>query len=393
GVKFAVCAACALASSFTLSHGLLLWGLTFPLVLADARVRRRGVWLLAWIATTAACAVFYFHDYAKPVTVPDFAPAISLLDYGRYLLAFLGGEFAYAVREPHRLTLTMATGGVLLAGFLAAGLWALSRWRDAAVLRRVLPWFALGGYSIGSGALATLGRVGFGLDSALSSRYVAFSLYLTIAVFMLALLVLREIGASRALRAATLVLLGGTIVTLLFWSNERCVRFMASDNADTRLLRAGVVFGEAVDTTSALQRAGNQSPEVIRTHARALDELQLLRPRLVRSGDLLALLQAAGADGAGELETIERDEKTLSVSGFAILPAQRRPADAVLLMVGETAAMSGKVLRRSEVARRLRDKGQAWSGWSVTLPAASNANISAFAVEADVPRLHRLPVR
>ena len=41
---------------------------------------------------------------------------------------------------------------------------------------------ALGGYSIGSGILAALGRIEWGVSQALESRYVAFSLYLAVAL-------------------------------------------------------------------------------------------------------------------------------------------------------------------------------------------------------------------
>src|SRR4051794_40922723 len=94
--KFVVCALCSIAASFTLAHGLLLWGLTFPMLLLGQRVPHWGRWFGGWAALTAACAAFYFHGYARPSYHPEFAPAVPLFDYLRYLMAFLGGEFAFS---------------------------------------------------------------------------------------------------------------------------------------------------------------------------------------------------------------------------------------------------------------------------------------------------------
>src|SRR5436190_13139384 len=45
--KFAICAILAAASTFTLAHGLLAWGLTFPVLLISQRLPRWKLWLTA----------------------------------------------------------------------------------------------------------------------------------------------------------------------------------------------------------------------------------------------------------------------------------------------------------------------------------------------------------
>src|SRR2546421_2061246 len=87
--KFLICAALAAASSFTLPHGLLAWGLTFPAVLISQRPWRWRLWLRWWLAATAVCAALYFWGYEKPAYLPPFVPQVSLLDYNHFFLEFL----------------------------------------------------------------------------------------------------------------------------------------------------------------------------------------------------------------------------------------------------------------------------------------------------------------
>src|SRR5205823_9693541 len=74
--KFAICAALALASSFTLAHGLLAWGLSFPALLIVERPFRWRSWLALWLTMTAICAAIYFWHYHKTEGHPEFGPPV-----------------------------------------------------------------------------------------------------------------------------------------------------------------------------------------------------------------------------------------------------------------------------------------------------------------------------
>jgi hypothetical protein len=408
GAKFAICASAATASSFTLPHGLLLWGLTFPVFLLAQRVAHWRRWLGAWVAAAAICASIYFHGYARPPYHPEFAPAAPFLDYLRFFLAFLGGEFAFATRE-HRLALATAAGAVLLVLFLTALGYAFVRRSDSQFLRRVLPWFVLGGYSIGSGCLATLGRIGFGINFALESRYVTFSLYLTVALIVLIAIIGKELRKSRpslgfaTAFAAFCLILGGAFLTLGAFASAKGVQMMAKTWAQTRLLRGGVLFSQVLDTSGAMRQTSHLPPEFVRANAADLDDLKLLRPALVRSVEISSLRTSEVTDArkaAGKCEAILAvDAERLRASGFATLPAKGRPADAVVLAY-ETSdrgwiafAFSDEVARRPDVARALRNRNQIWSGWAATFlrkAVPAGARISAWGLDAEVPKLYRL---
>lgn len=407
--KFVSCMLLSLAATFTLAHGLLLWGLTFPVLLLDGNVARRMRWLLAWIAVTACCAAFYFYGYVRPPHHPEFAPAVSATAYAQYLLAFFGGELAYAAaHHSNRITLALTTGAVLLVLYSAALAFLAARWRDADFIRRARAWVAIGLYSIGSGLLAALGRVGFGIESALSSRYVTFSLYLSVAVVALAALIMKEVRRSparprlfAACAIAAVILCSAYLVayTLCF---PRSVKLMAYTGANTRLSRGAVAFSQVLDTSDVIKRINYPDPAFVRRMALALDELGLLRPRLVRGAELASLntTVADGRSASGWCDAVVPAHPPMfRASGWAALPGRTKPADCVLLAFesperGWVAfAMSDTVLKRRDIARLLAREDQLWSGWAATFPRSAvpeNAAIGAWAVDIDGPKLYRL---
>ncbi|MEY2560039.1 MAG: hypothetical protein QOG51_454, partial [Verrucomicrobiota bacterium] len=159
--KFLICAVLATASSFSLPHGLLAWGLTFPALFLIQHLRRWRSWLAAWLVVCAICAAGYFWGYHKPADLPTFAPPASAMEYARFILEFLGGGLAYSFKDQPEMSAAIF-GAVQIALFFAALIYSLRRLRDRVFMSRTIPWFALGSYAIGSAVLACLGRVGYG---------------------------------------------------------------------------------------------------------------------------------------------------------------------------------------------------------------------------------------
>ena len=406
GVKFAISAVLATISTFTLAHGMLAWGLTFPVFLAAHRVRS-WKWWAAWAAATCAAAAAYFYDYRKPAHLPDFAPVMSAVDYVQFFLAFIGGTFAYAA-EQQRVAMATAVGAVVLIALLLAAIYSALRLKDAEFIRRVAPWFALALYSIGSGVLVVLGRGAFGLEYAISSRYVTFSLYAVVALVALAAIIggelLRRRTAiwSRALVITAIVLLGGTGVYLYELHFKQCVRVMHSIAARNRLARTALVFSPAVDTTGIIKRLNYPDPQRAITRAAELDALRILRPPLVRTREIAALphgeVDEKSAAGWCDVIVPEHGEQ-FRASGWAALSGKGRPADAVVLAYQDpdgawiAFAMSDAVVRRRDIKKLLGNRDQLWSGWTVTFrrdAVPAGAPISAWAVDIDGPRLYRL---
>ncbi len=407
--KFIICAVLAAASSFTLPHGLLAWGLMFPAHLVTGRVRRWRSWLGLWLGLCALCSIFYFWGYAKPGYLPSFAPAVSPFEYVRFFLEFLGGGLAYSWKG-HATTAAAIFGLVKVILFSLALVYALRRRRDEVFLAKVIPWFALGLCSVSSAVLAALGRVGYGSSYALSSRYVTFSIYLTVAVIALVTVVATEIVRARdsyrmrAWVAGTCLLLIVSYLTAFQVCAANTLFFLRSLSAKDRLARAAVLFSATLDTSEVIKKtAYPDNAEPVVRNAAALDRLHLLRPPLGRSNRLNTLPHeiADGKRASGSCESAaELEPELYRASGWAILNAKGRPADCVVVAYQDpldqewiVLAISDSFAMRVDTMKKYRDVDYLWAGWTATFPRRlipPGAKLSFWALDADAPKLYLL---
>jgi hypothetical protein len=159
----------------------------------SSRARRNALGLAALLILTAGVLVAYFHDYRHPVIHPEIGasfarPARAL----HYLVLLLGSLFAPVGRYP-----AFAAGGALILLFV--GLTCLHRDR----LDR-FAWYGLL-FVLISAAMAALGRSGFGVAQALSSRYRILSILAFLMAYLLVLARVRT-AAARAVIAGTRLL-------------------------------------------------------------------------------------------------------------------------------------------------------------------------------------------
>ncbi|RFP54139.1 MAG: hypothetical protein BJG00_016340 [Limnothrix sp. CACIAM 69d] len=167
-----------------------------------------GVWLTAM----AANLLLYFWDYYKPPSHPSFAgPLQHPIEGLKYWFALMGAILGF-----DDLGLSQLLGGLGLLGFL--GLVILA-WRGDRV--RSFEWVIFGCYAIGTDAIVTLGRFGFGPDSALTSRYQTFSLYLWIAIIHLSAILLSSFTRNRLPKPwrKGLVIFGLTLFLVLHYAS------------------------------------------------------------------------------------------------------------------------------------------------------------------------------
>ena len=407
--KFIICAALAAASSFTLPHGLLAWGLMFPALLAASRVPRWRWWLGLWLGLCALCSTFYFWGYEKPGYLPPFAPTVTPFEYVRFILQFLGGGLAY-VSKGHESGTAAVFGLIQLIIFFLALVYTMRRLKDRAFLAKVVPWFALGLYSLGSAFLAALGRVGFGADYALSSRYVTFSAYLTVAVIALVAIIATELNGTRGANrtrawvSATCLLLIISYLTAYKVCAGNTLFFLRALSAKDRLARASVLFSATLDTSEVIKKtAYPDNAEPVVRNAAALDRLNLLRPPLLRTNHVNALPHeiADGQRASGSCESAAEFEPALyRVSGWAILNAKGRPADCVVVAYQDPLdqewivfAISDSFAMRADTVKKYRDVDYLWAGWTATFPRRlipPGAKLSFWALDADAPKLYLL---
>jgi len=403
--KFLACTALAAADTFTLANGLMAWFVTFPMLLISQRPPRWRGWLTAWIATAATCSAVYFWGYEKPAALPGFAPAVSPLEYVRFVLQFLGGGFAYALKQDPATAATIF--GLVQLGLLAfVFCYYARRFRDRELAATVVPWLGLSLFAGGSAVLAAMGRIAYGASYALASRYVPFTVSLTIAVIALVALALRDLAKSYSSRRgaiiATVVLVTSYLIPFEIASGNTTF-FLRAYSANDRLAKGAVLFSQAIDTRAVIKtKVFPPGPDHVVQNAAALDDLNLLRPPLARSNRLSALPHemADGRRVTGLCETVTESGDVYRASGWAVLKNKGRPADCILIgyeLPGAEPvvfAISDSVEMRWDIARKTRrPNDHVWAGWSATFPRAivpAGAKLSFWAVDADEPRLYRL---
>ena len=171
----------ALLASFSLSSGLLVWAAVLP-QLGLRRVRSTPL-VACWCGAGLLVFASYFHGFEAPPGHPPWSaflarPLASL----RYIATYLGlplGAFD-PVFAP-------------LAGLATVGAFALSAAsvvrRSRSDFERLLPWCTLALFALLSATVTGVGRVGFGAEQALTSRYATIAgLLLLATVVALALL-------------------------------------------------------------------------------------------------------------------------------------------------------------------------------------------------------------
>jgi hypothetical protein len=319
----------------------------------------------------AVCVAAYFWGYQKPRDLPLFAPAVSPIDYFQYVFIFLGSALVCAGKNaPITLATILGASGLVL--FCGALYHVISRRKNREFLRRTLPWFALGSYAIGGACLAALGRVGFGTPQALQSRYGPFALYLFVALIGLAAVIQAELALERKPRTKPIWISAFLALGLLI-PYALCaaagVAAMRAGSANNRLGRSAVLFSRAFDTGGTIKKTIYPLPATVRRDAMVLDDLELIRPALIKTNDISSIHHwaADGRNATGWCESIvPSGSEMLVASGWAVLNAAGRPADGVVLTYEYPErnwvlfAMSNGISARPDIAARLRLRVRRW---------------------------------
>jgi hypothetical protein len=198
-LKFAGSATLGIVATYSFANGLLFWPIGLLVLLAVTSGRKeRSRTVALWIVTSVLAAWFYFRHYEKPAAHPSLLSIFQdPLEYANYVFDYLGATCAEYRIGQH----TGIVGLALICGYggAAAFVWAGWRARRIGLVNgyELLPYLGLSLYSVGGALMTGIGRVGFGRDQALSSRYCTMTV-----PFWVSLIVLLFILASRKNGAA-----------------------------------------------------------------------------------------------------------------------------------------------------------------------------------------------
>lgn len=391
-VRLALCAALCFVATFSSANGLLCWLLILPLLtMAPAwrNVRRKPLYLAAWLGGLAGSAALYFYGYQSQSGRPGLDYLLSHSGEAlTYFLGLLGSPLGLRDVE------TSVGAGTLLLAVYGFGGWRY--WRaDADRRADMLPWLVLGAYAILTAALITWGRLSVG--TALGTRYISFTLYLAVSSAYLLV-----VGAGERLRQAQLAFVGALIlwhvpVYLAAELHMRAFRDFQLRN------KACVLISKVVPDPCALEVYGPQiAAGDLRTRAVAFDRLGLLRPPPMSRDTIgeIAADRSNGSDAGSLAEIIPLGGGRFAASGTAFLPERGTPANAVLL-TWRTSGQEPRIFAFSPVIpaldpllRLLGRTGREAGQWRETfdthsLPAGP-VEITAWSIDGRTGRAYKL---
>lgn len=337
-VKSVICFVLALVSTFSAANGLLAWVLLLP-VLALAHPWPTGGsrtrLILCWTVGLLSSAALYLYNYHEPAHHP--ATATALRHPARalgYFLAFSGAPLAF-----ERLKLALPLGAALTLLFLLACCYLWRFRSDRRLTARLIGWLMLGAFSLLSAALVTIGRMGFGIEQALSARYTTFSLYLLVALAHLIPIILADCAAKGYLNARRALLRRAglamaLLVTLgLLLTYVQMIQRTRHHHLKLQRAKASLLFINFTDDRYLTEML-HPHRETLTRRARVVDELGLLQPRLMNSNRVqdFAVAETSGSADYGSFERLVKTGNDQCLAyGWTVRPEQRSGVDAVLL--------------------------------------------------------------
>jgi hypothetical protein len=189
--RFAASALLGIVATYSFANGALFWpiGLVMLLVVTTgAKEKRAGI--IGWISIGALTLGTYFYHYQKPEEHPPLGLIFKMpFEYAAYVFKYIGSICAQGLGGDASLD------GVFAFVFGLAGIVTFG-WAGVTLVRRkitnvrtLLPYFAMSLYSVGSALITGVGRLGYGSDQAMASRYctMVIPLWVSLIVFLILL--------------------------------------------------------------------------------------------------------------------------------------------------------------------------------------------------------------
>jgi len=165
--------ALALVGTYSFGNGMLLWLLAFPVdarSAADHPENRPRTWLFwraAYVLTAAMSVASYFISYRHPpLSPPVVSPIGQLPAFVRFVVVWIGSLFS--VSSP------AICGAIVLLLFVGLTTVAVFQMRRTGAWQPYYPWLVLACYTMISGSIVAVARLGFDYSMAGDSRYTAF---------------------------------------------------------------------------------------------------------------------------------------------------------------------------------------------------------------------------
>lgn len=171
-LSFLIAIVCGIIASFSFANGLSYWIVAAGALWVGYYKNQWSVgYLFVWVITSVIAVTSYLYDFKSIGHHPPLSYSLlHPLAFISYVAVFLGSPLCQIPRFIP-ISFLLGVGGLLFFGYLARKLHEIGGLTDWTLMF----WHCLLAYSLLSDVLIALGRSGFGVDQALSSRYVTIS--------------------------------------------------------------------------------------------------------------------------------------------------------------------------------------------------------------------------
>jgi hypothetical protein len=253
----------AIIGSYSVSNGVLIWIVALFFLLASEGLKLRFV---VFSVCGVAVSWLYFQNYTKPSVHPDLLLFLNdPLSFLRFVFAYLGRPLSSSSRD-----VSAVVGFVLICLFIVSTVYLLKR--EYSARQKYLCWVGLGLYSILSAIVTAIGRLGFGISIAVTSRYTVTStlfVFSTILLVSMALTFKQPDHAQYRYPYKPFVVLLVVFVIYMVISNY-VAGIRAMSNTNIFLVKTKECLVRLDSSTDDCLRKSYPNPNIVRERARYL---------------------------------------------------------------------------------------------------------------------------
>jgi len=366
--------AAAVVASYSLNNGLLTWIVVGMLLLMQRE--RKWEYIILWTAAFAVTTAFYYYGYTKPAHHPSLLFFLNHpYDFIRYVLAYLGASLGFGNKD-----ISTSIGLLFMIVLCNAAIRICRSHKEE--FNRLLPWLAIASHAILSAVVTGIGRVGFGVGTALSSRYTTVS-----TLFIISVLVIVVIWANNYIRIykqlpTKWVVIITSLSTLLVLSY--ILSFSEGEKAFAHrkayLKNAAICFENVDVAPDECLKVLYPNPAIVRERTKMLSKMGLLKKKGVEwqkikrvKGGLMCIDLINSQLYAPLQQKVIIDssrDKLLTINGWAVDDIKKDSGDRVYIVFrynDEEIIVPTTRQSRPDVAKHYGEDGYMQSGWVVNL--------------------------
>lgn len=343
--KIFLCTLLSLISTYSNANGMLCWILGWPFPsrrsenVAENPIETRRPAVRATIVYAIVMALSiagYFYGYRTPPNHPGAAPAFAHpREALHHLLAWIGNPFARGAGFTPLRTATIA-GTIALIGFVLVCAFV---WRRRSALgderrwTQFHPWLVLTLYGLATGLITSVGRVGLGVEQAISTRYITFACYVFVGLIGMAGYAFADLRRTRSTKSTLAGVaefaLACVFVFFVVADWKQSLPAFRSHWRTEEQLRLTLRFLPLIPDDPLLPGLYPQ-PAMLKQIALPLLTHHVLRQQPVGTW-LPAKLQAPDGDDGGAFAVAKTESATTRIYGHSVLSGNKHRPDCVVL--------------------------------------------------------------